>query len=374
MRKKPNVIFLGAFKPAAADGTIGGQAFACLSLVESPLSESVEWLLIDSTQRSQPPPGFLFRLYYAAGRAMTSLWWLITRRVQATLIFTRYEFSSFLEKGIIAIMARILGRRSIISIRSEVRPFGHDKFTNGFRKFVVWLCDAIICQSEEAAGQLVQFLNCPREKIVVIPNWIDTTAYTVENRVLDETKPVRFLFLGWLEEYKGVHHLLDAASQLKSEGYSFEIEIGGGGSEKESLIQQCSELGLSDSVQFLGWVSGEEKSDAFARSQVLVLPSYSEGMPNSILEAMASGMGVIATPVGGIPALIASEEQGFLVAAGESTGLAVAMKKYIDDRSLIEQTGRRNEAIAKQKHDVESVWPVVAQALGIETEGKPVTT
>lgn len=364
--RKPKVIFLGAFKSAASDGTIGGQAFACLSLVESKLSEQVEWLLIDSTQQSQPPPGFLVRLYFAFLRAWKSCWYLLTRRVQATLIFTRYEFSSFLEKGLIAIAASIFGAKAIISIRSEVRSFRHDRWTTFFRKCVVWFCHSIVCQSQEAADELVARLNCPREKIEIIPNWIDANSYQVANRKPnDET--MRFLFMGWLESYKGVQHLLDAADQLKRDGLDFEIDICGGGSETESLKQQADELNLSDRVRFLGWVSGKDKAEIMSASNVLVLPSYSEGMPNSVLESMAAGMAIIATPVGGTPSLVASQQQGYLVEVGQSEPIAEAMRALISDPQKTFQMGQHNVKFVLAHHDVESVWPKVASIFGIKS-------
>ena len=369
---RPNVIFVGAFKSAALDGTIGGQAYACRSLVDSPLSERIEWQLIDSTQRSQPPPGFVVRLLFAMRRFAKAIWLLITKRVAATFIFTQYEFSSFLEKGTVAIVASLLGKRSVIAIRSEVRGFGHDKYTIFFRKLVIRFCSHMIVQSEEAANQLMARLNCPREKIKIIPNWIDTQRYPVGKKS-DPDKPVKFLFMGWLEVYKGVQHLIDASEELVKEGYEFEVQIGGGGSEADSLRQQAVRLNLNGTVKFLGWISGEKKDNALADADVLVLPSYSEGMPNAILEGMASGLAVIATPVGGIPALVSSEKQGVLVPVKDAASLATAMKKLIDDRNLIDSMGAFNRQTAIERHDVRSVWPIVADVLGVLAPSDPNT-
>ena len=364
MPSKPKVIFLGAFRKAAADGTIGGQAFACNSLVDSPLSEEVEWLLIDSTQQSQPPPGFLVRLYFAIRRSCQAVWWLVTKRIQATLIFTRYEFSSFLEKGMIAIAARLMGSRAIISIRSEVRSFGHERWTDFFRKVVARSCHSIICQSDHSASELVARLGLPAAKLEIIPNWINPEIYRVSNRRLPAS-PFCFLFMGWLETYKGVHHLIDAAAELKRAGYDFRIEICGGGSEKERLLGQVEELGVLEEVRFSGWVSGEEKAAAFANNDILVLPSYSEGMPNSVLEAMAAGMAVIATPVGGTSTLIRSQDQGILVEVGKIEPLVAAMKKLMDEPGLGQTMGHNNVKIVEQDHHIQSVWPRVAAALGV---------
>ena len=366
MNNKPNVIFLGAFKSEAADGTIGGQAFACRSLVESALSKEVKWNLIDSTVRSPQKSEILERTFFAVHRICKAIWWLMTKRIRATLIFSRYEIGGFLEKGIIAMAARVLGQRSILSIRSEVRSFPYDRYTTWFRKTVVWSCHSIICQSEEAKSELVSRLQCPAEKIIVIPNWIDSSRYAVGKPVRDSNAPVRFVFMGWIEPFKGVRHLVDAAAILRASNIGFELNICGGGSELAPLTQYCKELGLEDSISFQGWVTGNKKASILASADVLVLPSYSEGMPNSVLEGMASGLAVIATSVGGIPSLIQSEKQGFLINAGSVDELAQAMKTLINDRDLIEQMGCVNQELIRQRHDINAVWPIVADVLGVE--------
>ena len=75
---------------------------------------------------------------------------------------------------------------------------------------------------------------------------------------------------------------------------------------------------------------------------------------------------MIATTVGGIPSLIQSEKQGFLINVGSVDELAQSMKILINDRDLIEQMGRKNQEFVSQRHDINSVWPVVADVLGIE--------
>jgi glycosyltransferase involved in cell wall biosynthesis len=200
----------------------------------------------------------------------------------------------------------------------------------------------------------------------VIPNWIDSSRYAVEKPARDSYTPVRFVFMGWIESFKGVHHLIDAAVMLRASNISFQLDFCGGGSKLVPLTQYCKELGLDDSISFHGWVTGDKKASILAAADVLVLPSYSEGMPNSVLEGMASGLAVISTTVGGIPSLIQSDNQGFLINVGSVDELAQSMKILINDRDLIDQMGRVNQEFVRQKHDIDAVWPIVADVMGVE--------
>jgi len=177
---------------------------------------------------------------------------------------------------------------------------------------------------------------------------------------------VTFLFVGWLERFKGVYELLDAASELSAKGYEFRVIICGGGSEGQCLQARASKLGLDSIVSFLGWVHGDEKRTVLTRSDVLVLPSYSEGLPNAVLEAMAAGLGLVCSAVGGIPSLVLSSAQGLLIPPRDSKALSGAMELLVEDRRRIAEMGRLNLAHVRAYHSVEKVWPEVAAILGLD--------
>ena len=361
---KKTVIFVGAFSPTAKDGTIGGQGTACLSLIDSPISEQVNWIYIDCAQLSQPPPNLAVRTLFAMNRVCRVLWPLLWQRVDSLLIFTGYENPSFLEKGLMAVLGKLFRKRVVMAFRSEIREYSSDRYMLWLRKLMVRRCDVVICQSEEAASTLSNYLDYPKEQTEVIPNWIDSGVFEVGNKT--EIDKVTFVFLGWVEKFKGVHHLVEAAHQLTEQGCrNFLVNICGGGSQLGPLKKQCEELDLEDVIKFHGWVSGADKMNALASANIAVLPSYSEGMPNSLLEGMASGLAVIATPVGGIPSLIRSQEQGFLVKARDTSALANAMKQLIDDKALIQTMGETNRRFVLERHEISAAWPNVARTLDL---------
>ena len=262
-----------------------------------------------------------------------------------------------------AIIAKLCRKHVVISIRSELKKSSSDTYLLWFRKWTVRCCDAIICQSDHAASMLTGYLDCPEDKIFVIPNWIDSR--TIVPRKKDNGNKATFVFMGWIEKFKGVQHLVDAADQLKQQGYDFTVNICGGGSDLETLKSRSQELQLEDMVKFHGWVAGEKKMSVLSSSSIAVLPSYSEGMPNSLLEAMTAGLAVIATPVGGIPSLIQSENQGILVDVGDTLALADAMKHLLDNEALVEKMSETNRQFVMDRHEISAVWPRVANALNV---------
>lgn len=147
-------------------------------------------------------------------------------------------------------------------------------------------------------------------------------------------------YIGRLSPEKGISYLLLAAKHILEARAFVQILIAGGGELKESLIHQAQELGIIDRTSFCGLFPGEELPKIMARTDILVLPSLSEGMPFVIVEAMAYGKPVVASAVGGIPEVVEDEKTGLLVPPREADRLAQALLRLIDDRDRREQMGR----------------------------------
>jgi glycosyltransferase involved in cell wall biosynthesis len=125
---------------------------------------------------------------------------------------------------------------------------------------------------------------------------------------------------------------------------------------------------LKDRVELRGWVTGEAKMESFEGCSILVLPSYSEGLPNVLLEAMAAGLAVIATTVGGIPELITHGVNGILIEPRNSIALAKALKELINQPELVRRMGEVNREKVRAFHDIGHLWKDVGRALGVIQE------
>lgn len=156
-----------------------------------------------------------------------------------------------------------------------------------------------------------------------------------------------FLFMGVIADRKGIFDVLPAVEHLKKQGLKFKVIVGGFG-EIERFTSEVKRLGLEDYIDFRGWLHDDDKINAFNESDVLLLPSYFEGLPIAILEAMAYGRGVISTPVGGIPEIITNGENGFLVTPGNVDEIKNAMLAYIENPTLAETHGQASQNIVKK--------------------------
>ena len=135
------------------------------------------------------------------------------------------------------------------------------------------------------------------------------------------------LFLGVLTQRKGVADLLNAVRMLADSGRigKMHFTIAGSGKDEEKLKKQADELGINNYVSFVGWISGERKKELLQQSRIMVLPSYNEGLPISILEALSYGMPVAATDVGDIPSAVEDKVNGRLFKPGDIEAMAEAL-------------------------------------------------
>ena len=140
---------------------------------------------------------------------------------------------------------------------------------------------------------------------------------------------VHALFMGEVGDRKGVFDLVNAVSKLpRVIRKDLRITIGGKG-ELRKLETMISEAGVEEVFELAGWVVGAEKETLFSTCDLYILPSYHEGLPVSIIEAMSYGMPILSTPVGGIPEIVIDGENGRLVKPGNVEELAVALEWFI---------------------------------------------
>ena len=161
---------------------------------------------------------------------------------------------------------------------------------------------------------------------------------------------VRFLFLGRLSDKKGLDILISACHILSNSGCTFKVNIGGDG-DLSRYMDMVSKLAIEEVVTFCGWLNDTEKRLLLRSSDVFLLPSRNEGLPVSIIEAMAYSLPVIASSVGGIPEMIQNGHSGYVLKDNTPEVLAECMLNLIQSPSLREWMGKNGKEIFERKYD-----------------------
>jgi glycosyltransferase involved in cell wall biosynthesis len=169
------------------------------------------------------------------------------------------------------------------------------------------------------------------QRLSVIPN---APELTVPNTTANSSRKGLVLFLGHLYRDKGVYELLDAFATLRSVRPGVRLVLAGEGHETEGLRTRAQTLGIDEIVELPGWVDPQAKAELLQRAACFVLPSYREGLPLALLEAMVSGVPIVATPVGGIPDVVQHDRHALLVPPRNADALAAALVQVFDDPRL----------------------------------------
>jgi len=169
-------------------------------------------------------------------------------------------------------------------------------------------------------------------------------------------EPVTVLYLGDISDDKGVFILLDAWQQLEfsAEGTCAQLLLAGGGAVERARARTL-DLGLQDHARVLGWVPPEEVEALLRQSQVLVLPSRYEGQPMAVLEAMANGLCVVVTDVGGLPDMV-DPNCGILIPADDVQALAASLQYVVTNHQERSRLGLQALRRVKEKFDIDVTW------------------
>lgn len=194
---------------------------------------------------------------------------------------------------------------------------------------------------KEFFGKIIE-----EEKITVLPNAVE-----IPKTGKKEYGQQKVLFLGRLCKEKGIEELLAVFPRLKEKCPSLQLYLGGIWQDKEleEMIKP-----YQDSITWLGWISGREKAEYLAECDIFVLPSYFEGQPVSVLEAMADACGIVASNVGGIPQMIKDGETGILTEPKNEDSLQAGLLKLLLDPELCRELGGKARQKAISAFSMES--------------------
>lgn len=330
---KPRVVMLGPVPPPA-----GGMASVVVNLRDSELSHRCGLTVMNNAKTTREGRALVVGIG-AQIRLLGRLVGQILRgRGEIVHVHTCSGFP-FWRDCLHAAAARLLGGLAILHVhgaRFDDFAGGLGRMARGAMRFAFEHVSAVIVLSEDWLSRLKPY--APRANWRVVPNGVPVPA---ETAAVESRKPV-FLFLGDLGERKGTRDLVKGASIALRRGFDGRVDLAGRETEpgeKDALERLVAEAGCESRVRLVGVLSGEPKAQALLSSACLVLPSYAEGLPMAILEAMACGLPIISTKVGAIPEVIREGVEGFLVEPGDVEGLADCMVRVSRDARLRKRMG-----------------------------------
>ena len=256
-----------------------------------------------------------------------------------------------LEMGVGGILAKFFLKKPYVVYGRGTDVYSPWLFKNTISKIIIKNAGAVIALTEDMKQKMNKIY---KRDIIVIPNGLDILKFNnllKENirklmKISNDEKII--IFVGRLHPVKGIEYLIKALELIRQKNAKTKLIIVGDGEEMERLEKLVKELNLTNNVMFVGRISNEDIPKYMTLSDVLVLPSLKEGFPITLLEAMASGLPIIATNVGGVPEIIKNGENGFLVEPKNPEAIAEKVLLLFENNELYKQIVEKNKEDGKR--------------------------
>ncbi|RPI02455.1 MAG: glycosyltransferase family 1 protein [Calditrichaeota bacterium] len=363
---RKNMMKLSVLHISPAPPNVGGMEAFMGDLLQSSLKNSVRVLLLNLSK-----PGLQKGGKYAIHTGYTSLAergfrvslisygysiifmfrflrLLIIESIQILHIHTA-SYTSFWEKCAYILVGRLAGKKIVLHVHGALYDQFYQSSSQLLQRIIRFFlnrCHAIIVLSPAWYQFFKRIL--PRSPITIIENGIHLAPFQHERRQHDLTN---LFHIGEVSRRKGIDDVLKVLSELRVEGFDFFFHIAGPG-ELDLAEQKIKALNLSPCVKLYGPVRGEQKLSLFKTADVFILASYAEGLPIGLIEAMAAGLPVISTTVGGIPDIVSQGVNGFLFDPGDLMQLKRHIKTCLQSADLCLEIGQVNQKYAIERFDI----------------------
>ena len=344
----PVIVILGPHRAA-----ISGVSTHVNLLMESALREDYELVhfQVGSEGRDEGLVGRLLRLLASPFALFATI---LFRHAALVHINTSLNTRAYWRDLAYLFVAKLLRARVVYQVHGGDLPedFFRGRALTAFLRWTLMLPDLVVvlATSElEAYGSFV-----PGQDVVVLPNGIDCRPYAHIPTVLTrQGDPLRLIYIGRLAREKGLYEALQAMRLALELGVDARLTVGGAGPEEPRLRRYAAALGVAQRTTFVGPVFGTDKANLLAGADVMLLPSYAEGLPYSLLEAMAAGVPVLATPVGAIPDVVCHGTHGYLVPVRDGKSLAEALALLSGDRDKLSWMSRACRRRVRAAYSIE---------------------
>lgn len=266
---------------------------------------------------------------------------------------------SFFRKSIVVLISKLFQKKVLLHIHGGgfIKFYNLNILISYYIQFIFNISDLIICLSPDWKNQL-SFITT-LTPFVVLSNPVQDINV---NRLKRDTSTLKLLYIGAINHNKGIFKLVDYIStNTYFQTGKIHLSIAGIG-DVNTLNDKTFAIHSSNRINYLGWISKAEKTDLLLSHDILILPSFYEGLPVSILEALSAQMPVISTRVGAIPDVVKPGLNGWLFDPTDFNQLDAILKETFDNPKLIEQYGLSSKFIvtpylvSSVKHDLENIY------------------
>ncbi|MEO6287009.1 MAG: glycosyltransferase family 4 protein [Dyadobacter sp.] len=283
------------------------------------------------------------------------LWELCTQQEIKVLHIHGASFGSFYRKYLIFLLAKyVFGKKFVYHLHAAEFHTFYAETNSLAKKLVQHLInesDSIIVLSKSWENFILT--NFTPKQVSILPNPVEIPDNSMQKDLTDDSN-ISFLFLGRIGDRKGLFDLLDVIS--RNRGFyqdNITLTIGGDG-EVEKLQAYIANHQLNGFVNYAGWVDGKLKHELLNACDILLLPSYNEGLPIAILEAMSYGKPIIASHVGGIPEVVKEGINGYLITPGDKNDLENKIDTVIHNKTMLNFMGAESLRIVSS-YDIREV-------------------
>jgi glycosyltransferase involved in cell wall biosynthesis len=286
--------------------------------------------------------GALSRLVRLAWSPLALFATILFRHVDVVHLNTSLNRRAYWRDLAYLLVAKLLRARVCYQVHGGALPqafFGGRPLATRLLRWSLRLPDIVVVLASVELEAYRAFV--PEQLVVALPNGIDCRPYarvpTVRSR---PDRPLQLVYIGRLAREKGLYEMLQGLRLALRLGVDARLVVAGEGPEADALHRYAVALGIGTRVSFIAPVFGEAKVRLLGMADVSVLPSYAEGMPYALLEAMAAGIPVLATPVGAIPDVASDGMHGYLVPPRDPAAIAEAIARFAADRERLSWMSR----------------------------------
>jgi glycosyltransferase involved in cell wall biosynthesis len=323
------------------------------AMLRSPLTSRYELRHLNLSREEVPRGGRLTRANALRTLADGLRVLRASRQVNLVHVHTALvPFVTLLRAGWLAAAARVRGARVVVHVHSgKVDSW----IATGTRRWLTRIAlrpaHAVVTVSETSRAALATALG--EDGVILVDNGVDVSLFGPPGPA---RQPPRVLFAGRLTPRKGVVDLLRASTLLTGRGVEHDLVLAGGTPEEGPEAEAEVRAAAGPSVQFLGSQPREVMPDLYRSSDVFCLPSWWEAMPLSVLEAMASGLPVVATAVGDIPRAVDDGVTGLLVPPADVGALSDALEALLTDADRRHRMGAEGRRRVERNFDITRTW------------------